>query len=534
MRNQDKHDAWLADLRAKAHEIARNRSFEHDAAFEAGSQKKMRELIHELQVQQIELEIQNEQMRLIQAELDVARIRYTDLFNMAPAGYLTLDENGLIQEVNQSASTLLGVVEDELIDQDITRFIASEDQDTFNLFLGQLPQFSESRDCELSMQRSDGARFWTWLGAVLTPEGPDRAPHVLLLIIDISRRKQIEKENLQVKSLLETAGHLAKFGGWSVDLAENRVHFCGQTAQIHGAPPDFSPTLEEAIEFYTPEWREKIATNFHNCATKGEPFDEEMEIVTLQGEKIWIRTTGQAIRDASGQIHKVEGAFQDITERKKTEESLRASAAEKEVLLREVHHRVKNNLAIIVSLLELHHSSVTDAGTVAQLQDLGDRIKSIALVHEQLYCNENMSRIDFQNYLETLIKDLCLALKPNEQISCVAEAHGVELNLELAVPCGLIVNELMTNALKHAFPDGKSHDGLTPPEIRCNVQVDNGTCHLVMVDNGVGIPPEMDVWTSNSFGLQMVRLLGTHQLRGRLDLERDKGTRVSLSFELKK
>jgi len=534
MDDKDEHVAWIADPRTRAREIVRDTSSGRGDTREGIIPEQADELVHKLRVQQAELELQNERLRRIQAELNAERIRFTNLFNRAPAGYLTLNENDLILEANLAACTILGLPRDDLIEQALTRFIVSKDQDAFSLFRGKLSQSSGSRSCELRMHRPDGAPFWVQLDAVLAPEVSGPGTDVLLLISDITRRKQVEEENLRIKTLLETAGHLANFGGWRVNLGENRVIFCAQTARIHGMPADFSPTVEETFGFYPPEWREKIAAVFHNCATKGEPFDEEMQITPCQGERIWIRTTGRAVRDETGRIWLVEGAFQDITERKTFEQMLRASAREKEVLLREVHHRVKNNLAVIASLVDLHQPSVAGPAATTNLQELGTRIKSIALVHEQLYRQKKPARIDFQDYLQTLLNDLRLCLGSDADISCMAEAHGVELGLDVAIPCGLIVNELMTNALKYAFPDGRTHDGRSSPAIRVVVEEDNGLRRLVVSDNGVGFPPEIDLRTSKSFGLHMVRMLGTHQLRGRLDLEQDKGTSISLSFEYPK
>ncbi|WP_052813132.1 sensor histidine kinase [Desulfonatronum thioautotrophicum] len=531
---QDAQDQWADNMRSKAEECARKRSSGQGERLEPSTLEEARELIHELRVNKIEVELQNEQLRLIQNELDAQRTRYVKLFDHAPVGYLTLDENGLILEANLTAAGLLGVDRFDLIHQGATRFVSSDDQDDFYLFRRQVLQTSRKQAWEMPLLRHDGTSFWAWLEAVPTSEDRDHTRQILLLINDITRRRQAEEENLRTRSLLETAGRLARFGGWSVDLATNRVHFCGQGAQIHGASPGFSPTVEEAIRFYPPEWREKIAAVFYQCATKGEPFDEEMEIVTLQGEKIWIRTTGQAVSDAAGRIRKVEGAFQDITERKKFEESLQASVAEKDVLLREVHHRVKNNLAVISSLVELQHQSMTDGDKIAQLQDLSNRIKSMALVHECLYHHEDVSKIDFQDYLEALMRELCPALNSRRGISCSVKAQGVTLSLQIAVPCGLIINELVSNALKYAFPDGRTHDGLARPRIQVEMEKGNGTCRLVVADNGVGLPPEIDPQTTNSFGLHIVRMIGTHQLRGELEVERGGGTRFMLNFKASK
>jgi len=349
--------------------------------------------------------------------------------------------------------------------------------------------------------------------------------------IDITQHKQAEEENRRINSLLETAGRIARFGGWSVDLSDNKLYMSSQVAAIHEAPPGYTPTVEEAIGFYAPEWREKISGVVSRCATEGVPFDQEMEIITLKGNRIWIRTTGEPVRDENAVIRKIAGAFQDISERKKTEENLRASLKEKEVLLREVHHRVKNNLAVIAALLEIQLQGVKDPVATAVLKDLETRVRSIALVHELLYQNGNLARINFQEYLDSLLQDLRYTLAPGRDILCTARAQGIILGIDLAVPCGMIINELVTNSLKYAFPDDKTFDGQSIPEIRIEAQKNDGHYRVMVEDNGAGFPKEIDLHTSSSFGISLVRMIATHQLGGKLELDRSAGTRVTFTFK---
>ncbi|MFP4326138.1 MAG: sensor histidine kinase [Desulfonatronovibrio sp.] len=340
-----------------------------------------------------------------------------------------------------------------------------------------------------------------------------------------------EKESVRIRALLETAGRIAKFGGWSVTRPENVVFMSREVAAIHDLPLDYHPTVEEAIAFYTPQWRDKITAAFNLCATRGVPFDEEMEIITRKGRHKWIRTTGEALRDKSGDICQVAGAFQDITQRKLADDALQASLKEKEMLLQEVHHRVKNNLAVICALLDMQRQSVNDPATESVLADLDARIRSIALVHEQLYDNEKLSSINFQDYLDILLRDVIHSLRNGEDILYRADAHNINLGIDSAIPCGMIINELVTNAIKYAFPDGKTFDGEAQPEVRVELRENNGMYHIMVADNGVGFPAEVDLHSSQSFGLSLIRMLGSHQLGGTLKLERDKGTQVIFSFE---
>ena len=372
-----------------------------------------------------------------------------------------------------------------------------------------------------------------WYDAIFqaTLDDSGRVVGIISYSRDITARKLVQEENFRIKSLLETAGRVARFGGWSVDLRKGRMIWSDETAVIHEMPRGYSPTIKEGIRFYAPEWREKISEVFNSCATNGVPYDEEMEIITLKGRRIWIRTTGEAIRDEAGVIRQVTGAFQDITEHKKIQEALQASLGEKVMLLREVHHRVKNNLAIISALLGMELEVVEDPAFRAVLSDLDTRIRSIVLVHELLYQNESLAWIDFQDYIDRLLQILCLSIGEGKDIRCIVRADEFRFGIDEAIHCGMIINELVTNVIKHAFPDGKAYDGQSRPEISVEIQKDNGHYRIVVADNGVGFPEALDLHTSQSFGLRLIRMIGTHQLGGKLELDRAPGTRVTLTFK---
>ncbi len=212
------------------------------------------------------------------------------------------------------------------------------------------------------------------------------------------------------------------------------------------------------------------------------------------------------------------------TEQRTTE--LRASEERKDALLQEVHHRVKNNLAVICSLFYLQSTHTQDEETVQIFRDMENRVHSMALVHESLYGSENLARIDFAEYAQSLAEDILASHgSPTVPVSLKTELEPVTMGVDLAVPCGLILNELVSNAFKHGFPRGMGgeielsrHGG---PEDRYT---------LCVQDNGVGIPAGLDVHTSQSLGLKLVRLL-SRQISGSFELVRsDPGTSARLHF----
>ncbi len=216
--------------------------------------------------------------------------------------------------------------------------------------------------------------------------------------------------------------------------------------------------------------------------------------------------------------------IQDITHRKKAEENLQASLHEKEVLLREVHHRVKNNLQIISSLLNLQSSYIKDEKAFGYFQESQNRIKSMALIHEKLYRPKDLTKINFSEYLQDIISYLSsMYSKENQSISFETEIDDVYMNMDIAISLGLIINELVTNSLKYAFPNNVNGN------ISINLRNENENLELSVQDNGVGFPVDFDLNNTNSLGLQLVKAF-TQQLKGNLVIDDKNGTSINITF----
>jgi PAS domain S-box-containing protein len=221
----------------------------------------------------------------------------------------------------------------------------------------------------------------------------------------------------------------------------------------------------------------------------------------------------------------VYGIARDISNQKQAEERIAVALVEKEVLLKEVHHRVKNNMQIICSLLDLQSDSIPDEGSRNCLRESQNRIRSMALIHERLYESKNFSSIDAGAYIRDLSHYLFASYAvEGGRVSLNIEAENIHLEINRAVPCGLIINELMSNSLKHAFPDGRSG------EISVRVGSDGGVITLEVADTGVGMPAGLDTGTCETLGLQLINML-TRQLRGRVSVDGgQQGTVTVISF----
>ena len=219
----------------------------------------------------------------------------------------------------------------------------------------------------------------------------------------------------------------------------------------------------------------------------------------------------------------------EIGERQRTQEQIQATLEEREILLKEIHHRVKNNLQLIASLLSMQARRISDPATLEVFADSQSRVHSMALIHERLYKSESLAEIDFGVYVRALANDLLPSHAAHpESIRLDIDVVDIALDLDTAVPCGLIVNELVTNALKYAFPDGREgsiHIGFAHPE---SIFV------LVVRDDGVGVPKDLDLQQTTSLGLRLVRIL-TEQLEGEISFNTNhQGTEVVITFPMLK
>ena len=270
-------------------------------------------------------------------------------------------------------------------------------------------------------------------------------------------------------------------------------------------------------EWTLPNGRTFDIHNFPFAAADGSPAVLEMDIdITDQ------RRAEETLREQNATLE--QRVAERTVELQKNEEALRASLQEKEVLLKEIHHRVKNNMQVISSLLDLQSAKITDPQIYAPFRDSQNRIKSMALIHERLYQAPDLVRVDFTNYLQTLVPRLFESYHITPQhISLRIEAGEVSLDVGQAVPCGLIVNELVANALEHAFPQDRHG------ELYLHLEKTASEVLLVVRDDGVGLPPTVDVGATPSLGLQLVQVL-TRQLKGHIKVNRSAGTEFRLRF----
>jgi PAS domain S-box-containing protein len=343
---------------------------------------------------------------------------------------------------------------------------------------------------------------------------------------DISDRKQAQHQLQQSESKLLEAQRIAHLGSWDYDTATQTVNWSDELFRIHGLDNhQITPTIAEIIESIHPDDRALWQHHVNQGLQNNQAYEFDFRIVRPDGSLGYLSAKGQPVVNAIGEVIQLFGTVLDVTTRKQAEEQLRTSLHEKELLLKEVHHRVKNNLQVISGIFYLQSQYIDDPEILAILTDSQNRIESMALIHEKLYRSENFAKVDLSTYIEDLTSNLFASYNLSPRlIRLRQQVIDANLPLDAAIPCGLLVNELVSNALKHAFPNGRTGEIYIQFMKNQKDELD-----LIVRDNGIGIPAEFNIEKTNSLGLRLVRNLA-RQLKGKLTVYNDNGAVFCLTF----
>jgi len=373
--------------------------------------------------------------------------------------------------------------------------------------------------------RPDGSISWIFARAfpILNPDG--QVARIVGIAEDITERKRAEEALCESEALLNATSQIAKVGGWELDALTFEVRWTDETYRIHEVPLDYKPPLQEAINFFHPDDRGKLADAIQRALDNGEPYDMEIRFITAKGNHLWTRTVCQP-QMVDGKVSKLKGIFIDITERKRAEEQIKQNLKEKETLLRELYHRTKNNMQVIRAMLILKAESHQNAEITAFAQEIEQKILAMALVHQKLYQSQDLSQVDLSEYLKELAHLIIQSYSVvSPRITLKLELDLVPVLIDTAIPCGLLVNELMSNALKHAFPEERAG------EISIKLwRTFAGIIELSFADNGVGLPEGFDIREQPTLGLQTIVGLAEQQLQGEIHYDGQHGLAYVIRF----
>ena len=449
--------------------------------------------------------------------------KYRILTETVPDIIFTLDRKGRFAYINPAGENIVGYSSQEFLGHDFTEVLAPEYIDiTTDLFKRGLAGEKISL-YEVEIMHKDGQKIPVELNMTSLFDEDGNIIGRLGVARDVTEPKRVEKmlreSEDRYRTIFENTGTVM-----AIIEEDKTISLVNREAEkLFGYSREEIEGKKRWTEFIMAEDLEKMMS-YH------EQRRVDPTIVPKRYEFRLIDRKG-SIRDILLSVDVIPGtkislaSLLDITERKKAEEKIKASLKEKEVLLREIHHRVKNNMQIVSSLLRLQSAKVEDKKTQEILKGCQNRIRTMALIHEKLYQSKDLAKINFAQYIDGLAVHVFQSYGVDSNLVAVkTDLEEVLLDLNRAIPCGLIINELLSNSIKHAFPEGKKG------EILVKLHSDKkDMITLVVSDNGIGLPDNIDFRKAQSLGLQMVNDL-TRQIGGTIKLDRKAGTAFTIKF----
>jgi PAS domain S-box-containing protein len=447
--------------------------------------------------------------------------KFRTLFESATDALFILDLEGNFIAVNKTAYERLGYTREEMLSMHLSRL----DPPEFAAKVSARLQHVLNRGhavMESAHLKKDGSVMPVEINARIIEYDGRKA--VFSIIRDISERKRAEEQladlNARLQTLIRSIPDLVAFkdtAGRHVVVNKALEEFTGlsQSELIDKTNADLLPA----------ELLESCNRSDETVLRDLKPLQYEEYYTDRAGEIRYFDTIKTPIFDGPDDVAGIVTVSREITDRKKIEEQVRSSLREKEVLLKEVHHRVKNNLQIVASMLELQSGYIKDREAKILFQESQKRVESMSLIHEKLYRSKDLARIDYSEYVEDLVDNLLtLNTVTSELVEMKLDIEGIMLDVNSAIPCALIINELVTNALRHAFPG----DGRGRIEIKMR-RGSEGDISVTVGDNGVGLHKSVDFRNTKTLGMQLIISL-VDQLGGTIELDRSRGTSFTVTF----
>lgn len=434
---------------------------------------------------------------------------------------VTIGVDGKINDINRAVELITGYSRDEIVGTDFSDYFTSPDEAK----RGYMKVFADGfvRNYPLEIRHKNGDVTPVLYNASVYHDENEQVMGVFAAARDITQlieaENKLKESEEKYRSFIETAQE----GVWLLD--EN-----GITKYVNRE-------MENILGYRKEEMVGNSFLNFvdEESKTKAKKLMEKRKLGIKErydfrflnkfGSNVWVMISTNPLFNKE---HEYMGALKmltDITERKEMEVELKKSLSEKEMLLKEIHHRVKNNLMVISSLLNLQSNYIKDKDDFEMFKESQARAKSMALIHELLYQSDDLKRIDFGNFITKLANDLYNTyVQDTGNVKMKLNLKKTMLDINTSIPLGLIVNELVSNCMKHAFPDDRQG------EIDVGLKSKNGKYTLMVADNGIGLPKDIDFKNTDSLGLQLVNSL-TNQIEGDLVLNTDNGSEFKVIFK---
>jgi PAS domain S-box-containing protein len=454
-------------------------------------------------------------------ELSERETRFRGLLESAPDAMVITDQAGVVTLANQQAERLFGYSTDEFVGLPVDALLPPRFRDAHSVHRREYGANARPRPMGVGLDlwalAKSGAEFPVEVS--LSPLSVDGNVLISTAIRDVTGRRELEADRRRFQYLAEQSQDF--IGMCDTNLVPFYANEAG--CRLVGLPSVEAARRVTVGDCFFPEDRPFIEQDFLPRVLREGHGSVEIRFRRFDtGEAVWMDYRVSSLRDERGGIIGWATISRDITARRQADAALRASVDEKETLLREVHHRVKNNLAVIGSLFYLQSSYLTDPSLLRVLQESQERVRSMALVHERLYRSRGTAQVDLAEYIRELAAELLRNYTTSAiDARLVFDLVPTPLDLDRAVPCGLILNEIISNALRHAFPNRVAGT------IRISLRACPEGFRLSVIDDGVGLPAE-HISASRSLGMLLMTLLAT-QLRGRIEFHAaHPGTEVRL------
>lgn len=441
------------------------------------------------------------------------------LLNLSSDIITVLSPNGTILYESNSIENLLGYSKEELVGKNAFTYVHKDDvKRVSNDFMNGLHTPGKTIISTYRFRKADGS--YIYLESAGAKYENENGNNIVIISRDMTSRIESERNIKRLTAAVEQSSNtivITDIDGKIEYVNKKFADLTGYTKEeAIGGNPNILKSESTETETYRDLWTTVLTGNV---------WQGEIKNKKKSGELYWERIKITPVVDENDLITNFIAIKDDITKEKNITKRLEQSLEEKEIMLKEIHHRVKNNLQIVISLLNLQSSSVDDIKLKSQLTISQNRVRSMALIHQHLYRSTDMARINMQEYLLGLSSQLLASYsEQRDSISVSVNAEDVEFTIETAVPFGLLVNEIVSNSLKHGFPGGRK--GKIEISLK---RTDENEYELKYTDNGVGIPMNIINGHVVSFGMHLIEML-VSQLEGRIELMPSAGTEYKINF----
>jgi len=449
--------------------------------------------------------------------------KYRKIFESLYDVYYLTDREGIVTEISPSVIRQAGWNPEDVIGHPVTDFY--RDPSDREIFWKNLNEVGFVNDYELQLLTKDRRVLEVSVSSHIVFDDECNPVGVEGVLRNITTRKKMEKALRESEEKFRTMVEHSLQGIFIVQ--DMRVVYANEAiTHITGYSLEelYALSPEKLQGIIHPEDQKVVWGRMADrLAGKEVPSRYEFKTVRKNGDTVWLEMVSNRIEFEGKPA--IQGATIDISDRQQADEQIKASLREKEVMLREIHHRVKNNMQIILSLLRIQSRTVKDKGTREMFKQSQNRIRSMALIHEALYKSGDLAHIDIADYISRMTTHLLSIYREDlGEIEVKQEAEGIFLDINKAIPCGLIISELVSNSLKHAFPDKREGKVL----IRMTKR-NKGKYSLIVKDNGIGFPEDLNFRETETLGLQLVTDL-VLQITGSIRLKKTEGTEFVVKF----